>query len=465
MSSDRVLERQLRKAGIDRSRGATPGELSALLDLVRRTYRQHAEERDMLERSITVSSAEMRELHASLRAERDRFRIIFECAPVGMMRVGRDCTILEANGPAAEMVGYLPEAMAGQRADEFVDPEELATTLADWDAIMSGRVQHLAREIRLRHADGSLVWGFASVALIAEPDGSAFGLVVVRDITQRKRLEVELRVAQKLEAVGRLASGIAHEINTPIQFIGDNVRFLRTAFEDLVELCRVQQHIVAELAASGSPAADAAAAAVQEADFAYLEREVPAALDASADGVSRVATIVRAMRAFAHPDSGNPATADLNAALQSTLTVARNEIKYVADVETRFGEIPAVTCFLGDLNQVFLNLFVNAAHAMADVQRETERRGTLRVATCVEGDEVVVTVSDTGCGIAPEHRDKVYDPFFTTKGVGRGTGQGLSLARAIVDRHHGSIRFDSQVGVGTTFEVRLPVAGPAQKAA
>jgi signal transduction histidine kinase len=196
----------------------------------------------------------------------------------------------------------------------------------------------------------------------------------------------------------------------------------------------------------------------EQSDCAYLLEEIPKALAQTLDGVSRVATIVRAMKEFAHPEGKEMAAADLNRALLSTLTVARNELKYVADVETEFSDLPLVICNVGDLNQVFLNLLVNAAHAIAENSKSSGQKGTIRVCTRSEGDTVLVTIADTGCGIPEPNRSKVFDPFFTTKEVGRGTGQGLAIARSVVvDRHKGALTFESEVGKGTTFFIRLPV--------
>ncbi len=289
-----------------------------------------------------------------------------------------------------------------------------------------------------------------------------YGADSPHDLAQRQQAEVELRQAQKLEAVGRLAAGIAHEINTPIQFVGDNTHFVQDAFDDLLVLLRRYQELRDRAAAGTVDAAllDAVRQAEQAADLEYLEEEIPKALAQSLEGVGRVASIVRALKEFAHPDSKEKAPADLNQALQSTLTVARNELKYVADVETDFGDLPAVTCQVGDVNQVFLNLLVNAAHAIADRVGDSGERGRIWVRTTAEGDWVMIAIGDTGCGIPDDIRSKVYDPFFTTKEVGRGTGQGLALARAvIVEQHGGALSFDSKVGEGTVFYVRLPVTG------
>jgi two-component system NtrC family sensor kinase len=283
-----------------------------------------------------------------------------------------------------------------------------------------------------------------------------------QDLAQRQQAEVELRQAQKLEAVGRLAAGIAHEINTPIQFIGDNTHFVQDAFNDILTLFQRYQELRDRAAAGTVDAALLAGVrqAEETADLEYLEEEIPKALAQSLEGVGRVASIVRALKEFAHPDSKEKAPADLNQALQSTLTVARNELKYVAEVETEFGDLPSVTCQVGEVNQVFLNLLVNAAHAITDKVGDSGARGRIWVRTSAEDDWVTIAIGDSGCGIPEAIRSKVYDPFFTTKEVGRGTGQGLALARAvIVEQHGGALSFESTEGEGTVFYLRLPVMG------
>jgi signal transduction histidine kinase len=277
---------------------------------------------------------------------------------------------------------------------------------------------------------------------------------------ESKRLEVELRQAQKLEAVGRLAAGIAHEINTPIQFIGDNTAFLSDAFDSLMELLARQRHALASL---GPPpeVLEGLARVEQELEVAYLLEQIPQTITRTKEGVQRVATIVRAMKEFAHPDQKDMVAVDLNRALQATLEVARSEYKFVADVETAFQELPPVMCHSGDVNQVFLNVIVNAAHAIADRVKGTGARGTIRIATSMAGEAVEVSIADTGGGIPEAMRQQIFEPFFTTKEVGRGTGQGLAIARSVVEKHHGTIEFDTEVGKGTTFRIRLPVDGKA----
>ena len=213
---------------------------------------------------------------------------------------------------------------------------------------------------------------------------------------------------------------------------------------------------------------DAVARREAAADIEYLTAEIPSAIDQTLDGIGRVATIVRALKEFAHPDQKDMTATDLNQAVLCTLTVARNEVKYVADVETELGDLPLVVCHPGEINQVILNLVVNAAHAIADVVAGTEGRGLIRVKTTRDDDAVVIAISDTGGGIPAAVQPRIFDPFFTTKPVGRGTGQGLSIARnVVVDKHGGTLTFETEIGRGSTFFVRLPLgecADPVQAA-
>ena len=276
-------------------------------------------------------------------------------------------------------------------------------------------------------------------------------------LDELKRTQTELMQAQKLESVGRLAAGIAHEINTPIQFVNDSTVFLRDAFRDLVEVLTAQRALLAHADALPPALVEAVREAERRADLEGLLVDVRGALDRSLEGLSRVATIVRSMKEFAHPDQRELAAADLNRALDTTLTIARNEYKYVATVETDFGPLPPVCCNIGEMNQVFLIVIVNAAHAIESVHGSTGQ-GVIGVVTRQQGEEIVVAISDNGPGIPEAIRDRVYDPFFTTKQVGKGTGQGLSIARKVVnDMHGGSLTFTTETGKGTTFRIQLPI--------
>ncbi|MEO8707291.1 MAG: ATP-binding protein, partial [Kofleriaceae bacterium] len=276
----------------------------------------------------------------------------------------------------------------------------------------------------------------------------------------RERMESELRLGQKLQAVGQLAAGVAHEINTPIQFIGNSLEFTSEAVTAMFGVIDAMR--------AALPEPPAAVRAVEEAaDLEYLRTSVPQALERAFEGVTRVTKIVSAMKAFSHPDRHAQESTDLNAALETAVAVAVNEYRYVADVELALGELPPVVCHAGELNQVLLNLIVNAAHAIGEVVAGTSERGTIAIATRCEGEDAVITIADTGGGIPEAIRERVFDPFFTTKPVGRGTGQGLALARtAIVDRHGGTLGFGrSTTGAGTIFTIRIPIAGKQEQSA
>jgi signal transduction histidine kinase len=282
------------------------------------------------------------------------------------------------------------------------------------------------------------------------------------EIAERKHMQMELARAQKLEAIGHLAAGIAHEINTPAQYVGDNTRFLRDVFAEVDTLLDMLDKLL-HAAKDGNPTEDLVAeveAAVRQADVDYLKEEVPKAIQQSLEGIERVANIVRAMKEFSHPGNGQKQPLDLNRAIQSTLTISHNEWKYVADLVTDFApDLPPVPCLAGDLNQVILNLVVNAAQAVASVVGDgSHGKGTITVRTHCDDGWVEIRIEDTGTGIPNHIREKIFDQFFTTKEVGKGTGLGLSIAHSIVvQKHGGTIGFETEEGKGTVFIVRLPV--------
>lgn len=328
-----------------------------------------------------------------------------------------------------------------------------------------------AENVRFRRQDGKDGFLGVSISPIKEEWGKVTGLILLgRDVTEKLTMEMQLAQAQKLESIGQLAAGIAHEINTPIQYVGDNTRFLNDAFKDLLHL---QEEYKSLLAASktGAVAEDLlnrVESAIREIDLDYLMDEIPVAIRQSQEGVERVARIVRAMKDFSHPGSAEKRAVDINKAIESTITVARNEWKYVAEMVTDLEpSLPLVLCRPDEFNQVILNIIINAAHAIADVVgREPEEKGTITIKTRRNGDGVEISISDTGGGIPEEIRSRIFDPFFTTKEVGKGTGQGLAISHSvIVDKHGGAINFETAPGQGTTFIIRLPVAAgkPAEE--
>ena len=354
-----------------------------------------------------------------------------------------------------EVLGLKPSALKSGRHDQAFY-RELWATLARGEAWTGMFVN--------RRKDGTMYEEEANISPVRDASGAVVNYVAVkRDVTRENALREQLQQAQKLEAVGRLASGIAHEINTPMQYAGDSARYLARAFQQALEALQAFER------AARGPAEVSMDAAVEErlrealeaADFEFTRVEIPRALDRVLDGINRVSDIVRAMKEFAHPERRERTPADLNDMLQTTLTVARNEYKQVADIETEYGELPAVSCHVGELNQVFLNLLVNAAHAVGERVAGTRERGIIGIRTRLEGDQAVVEVRDTGAGIPEAARTMVFEPFFTTKPIGKGTGQGLAIARSIiVDKHGGDISFATELGRGTTFTIRIPIRSP-----
>ena len=367
--------------------------------------------------------------------------------------------------------------------------DELAQTQRQWIAEMTvqparflemilylyAHPQEVSRdEVELK--DGTVLDLYSS-PVIGQQEKYYGRIWTFRDITERKRAELErqqmelqLRQSQKLESIGQLAAGIAHEINTPTQYVGDNVQFLKTAIGGLVNMvCEYHELLAAVKAGSVRPGQ----VAQLEADYArrditYLFAQIPAAIEESLEGVERISKIVRAMKDFSHPGGQEKELSDLNQAIESTATVARNEWKYVAELELSLApDLPLVPCFLGEFNQVILNLIVNAAHAIGDVVRPLPgTKGLITLSTQLVGDCVEVRVADTGTGIAEAHRAKIFEPFFTTKEVGKGTGQGLASVYAnIVKKHGGTVTFETEPGVGTTFIVRLPLNLPVAQPA
>jgi signal transduction histidine kinase len=301
---------------------------------------------------------------------------------------------------------------------------------------------------------------------LIKPDITRSALLrCVRYGIERRRAEMALAQSRKMESIGQLAAGIAHEINTPIQFIGDSIAFIRDSFEELNGVRRDCLALCAALEQSGDQGGrDEALRRLREGmAWEELESEVCEALDRTQEGLRRVSEVVSAMREFSHPSGREKERADLNHAIQNTVTIANSQYRHVAELVAELGDIPPVRCHLGEINQVLLNLIVNAAQAMEDSANGGER-GAITVRSRLAGDSVRVEVCDTGPGIRDEIRRRVFDPFFTTKPVGRGTGQGLALAHAsIVKKHGGRLDFESRVGEGTTFWFTLPIDSDAEE--
>ncbi len=412
----------------------------------------------VLEKLIEDKTRSLFQTQENLR-ERSRFVAnVLATIDSAVVVVGNDGKIRSANRAALALTGHDEGALVGQ-------PFPVILPGAGPDPARLAALYELGHETVLRtRAGADIPVMFAAAPLLGE-SGSTEGIVcVAHDLREKKQLELELRHAQKLESVGQLAAGVAHEINTPVQFAGDSVRFLQEALADLGAVVLAYRGLRTAAVAHSAFAEHVQRidAAELEADLEFLAVEIPAAIDRAIDGVQRVATIVGAMKAFAHPGAVEKAPGDLNEVIRTTLVISRNEYKYVADVETDLGEIPLVTCNLGDINQVLLNLIVNAAHAISAKVGNSADRGRIAISTRRENGDVVIEVADTGTGIPAAIHHRMFEPFFTTKEVGKGTGQGLAISRNIVvDKHGGDLRFTTEAGKGTAFFVRLPIDGAA----
>ena len=404
-------------------------------------------------------SRDITAVKAAERADAERAAIV-EFLEAAVVSLDLEGNILTWNPGAERMYGYRAAEMIGRDIAALVPDELRARELEILEASRRGECTRHLETVGVTKTGATI-----SVALTTSPirdtAGAIIGIALVTtDITARKRLQQQLAQAQKLESIGQLAAGIAHEINTPIQYIGDNAKFLDQAFRELAPF--IDSHVRIENALRQSPhpeLAEELAKVVVEADIDYLRDEVPRAIAQLSEGVEQVARIVRAMKEFSHPGAPEKTPVDLNHAIESTILVSRNEWKYVAEVTTDFDpDLPLVPCVAGEINQVVLNLIANAAHAIADVVKDSRQKGAIHISTHRGAAWAEVRVRDTGTGIPEGIQSKVFDPFFTTKQVGKGTGQGLSIAHSvIVQNHRGRLSFDTQCGAGTTFLIQLPL--------
>ncbi len=434
-------------------------------------------ERKKAEEAMREGASQYQDIVESV-SERKRFeemlRVLtraMDQSPVSVVISDTDGKMEYVNARFCEITGFTAQEILGK------NPEDIrygTTPQGEYQQMLGTIVSgnEWRGELCNRKKNGDTYWESEVISPIKNENGVVTHILylgVKEDIAERKRMEKEreiielqLRQSQKLESVGQLASGIAHEINTPIQYVGDNLRFIQDSFANLKKLVFGYEKMFAGIPAGALEPGLLAVIekARKETDFSYLAAEIPTAIQQSLDGVQRVADIVRAMKEFSHPGGKEKIETDINHAIQTTITVTRNEWKYVADVVTELApDLPKIPCFPDEFNQVILNLLINAAQAIGDVVNKSGGKGMIRVVTRLDGAWVEIRIADTGAGIPEEIRHRIFDLFFTTKEVGKGTGQGLALARSvIVKKHGGELTFESSVGQGTTFVIRLPVS-------
>jgi PAS domain S-box-containing protein len=396
--------------------------------------------------ALQKEASARQDLATALAHERTLLRTMIDMIPAFIYAKDVDSRFIAINAHLAKNMGTTSEEAIGKTDFAFFKRELAEKFFADEQALIkSGKTIRDLEEPGFDQVTGEERTVVTSKVPLRDENDDIIGIIGIGfDITERKRAEQRLAAGERLESIGRLAAGVAHEINTPIQYLNDSVAFIRDAMQDiLAHNAKLQAKLPDE---------------PLDEDVEELRTELPPALARMADGLGRIAEIVRSMKEFSYADQREMSQVDLNRAINSTLVIARSEYKYVADVDTQFDPaLPPITCHGGQINQVVLNLVVNAAHAIGDRVKGTSDKGCITVRTFTEDGFAVIMIGDTGGGI-PEHiRKRIFEPFFTTKEVGRGTGQGLSIAHNVVKGHGGSLDFQSEMGVGTKFFVRLPL--------
>ena len=417
-------------------------------------------------------NSEEKRAQAALKESEEKFSAMANSAQDAIVMVNQDEEVIFWNMASESMFGFQGEDIVGQRLNDWIEPGEdrdeftrlVAGLTRSRDKKLAGQTVELTA---LRRSAEPFPIELSISALQLKGQWHAIG--IIRDISERKKaeqqrqqMEVQLRQAQKLESIGQLAAGISHEINTPSQFVGDNIQFLKEAIQDLQSLRADYRALVDAVESGGDPASllRQVREREEEVDLEFLNEEVPQAIEQSLEGIGRIGKIVRAMKEFSHPGQVNKVMSDINRAIRTTMEVSRNEWKYVAQVELDLEEgLPPVPVVPDMINQVFLNLIVNAAHAIADNQQAGgQKPGTIRITTRQSGEALEIRVSDSGAGVPEEIKGRIFDPFFTTKEVGMGTGQGLYIAyTTVVEQHAGHLVVEDNPEGGAVFVMTLPL--------
>ncbi len=428
------------------------------------------------------SYLEHRHITEQLQKSETRIRAITDAAREAIIILDAQGEVRYWNPAAEQLFGYTLEEIYGRSLHDRIIPERnreaFKKGFQQFKASDAGQNVNRTQELIGLHKNGEEIpCELSTATIVIDDEWQALG--ILRDVTERRKAEIKLQQANKMESIGTLAAGIAHEINTPTQFIGNNLRFLEDSFNDLNRVLASAGRLVTLEDGATTLQQELAEmrTAIEEAEVDFLLEEIPEAVQQSQRGVENVTRIVSSMRAFAHPGEDEKTPADLHKIIQDTVVVSRNEWKYVADLKEEFCEdLPEVPCYPGAFGQVILNLITNASHAIGvalEQRRNSEshreeatgtEKGLITIVTTRRNDCAEIRVSDTGTGIPASIQKRVFDPFFTTKDVGKGTGQGLSLAHSvIVENHGGDINFETEPGKGTTFIITLPIKNSGQE--
>jgi PAS domain S-box-containing protein len=411
---------------------------------------------DQSNRDLIAAVTEHQEADEARRRSDQLFRSIAENSADLIAVVDQAGHRIYNNPTYGRLLGYSAEELKNTVSFQQIHPDDRPlVTRAAQKALETGVGQII--EYRMQRKDGTYVTLESHGSFIRDSQGEIEALVIsAHDISDR-RMAMQ---TEKLSAIGQLAAGVAHELNTPAQYVSDNLTFLRDTWSELDAAMAFCAAPAQALIPSDSGSSDGVIFASSPRDWDWLRKEVPRAISQSLEGIRRMTKILGAMRRFSHTGGGEREEVDLNEALDATMTVAQHQIKDIADVQTDYRpELPRVECYCDELNQVFLNLIVNATHAIRDASTQgTGHRGKLTIRTRQIDRDVQIEIQDNGSGIPQDARGRVFDPFFTTKQVGEGTGQGLAICHEIiVQKHHGTIWFDTEIDKGTTFFVRIPI--------
>jgi PAS domain S-box-containing protein len=394
----------------------------------------------------------------------NRYHSFFENMEQGYYEIDRHGRFIFFNEFICKIFGYGRDELSRISYRKFMDKENARLAYHAFYDVFATEKPRIGCVFQIARKDGVKRQVGVSICLMKDAEGKKIGFSgIARDISERQIMEAHKRHAQKLESIGQLAAGIAHEINTPIQYTTDNTHFLQDSFTEIESLLKAY-HKLFEAVKPGrlsDPVIREIEMTINEIDLAYLEEEIPKAIKQSLEGLDHVAKIVSAMKQFSHPGTDEKVFTDINKAIQNIITISRNEWKYVAEIIMDLdSSMPMVPCLPGEFNQVILNIIVNAAHAVADsLDLKSGEKGTITVKTRFDDTWAEIRISDTGTGIPKEIRDKIFDPFFTTKEVGKGSGQGLAISHSvIVSKHGGSIDFETEINQGTTMIIRLPMS-------
>ncbi|MEJ5999363.1 ATP-binding protein [Paucibacter soli] len=446
--------------------GKLAGAIETLQDVTPRHLADEAmrKHRDELETMVADRTAEVIGMHQELEA-------FLENASVGIIATSRQ-RITRANKKFSDIFELEETSPVGMSSRSFFDSDAAYEELGRVAGPVLSRGESLLHEMEMCTAKGNKIW-VQLIAYVADPNAPTAGTWwLMQDRTDVKRVQGELQrnferiketnarleeaqnqllQSEKMASIGQLAAGVAHEINNPIGFVSSNLSTLRRYVESMFSL--LDYYAKLDLSQQPPTVSKELAALRQQVDMDFIAEDLPQLLSESDDGLVRVKKIVQDLKDFSRVDQSDWQEADINAGLESTLNVVMNEVKYKAEVRKHYGELPAVRCLAAQLNQVFMNLIVNAAHAIAE-------RGVITLTTRVDGESVCISVCDTGCGMSEETRRRIFEPFYTTKPVGQGTGLGLSLSFSIVQKHGGRIEVESTQGQGSCFHVWIPIQGP-----